>query len=187
MTNQTLLNLSQIVIAVGIIFTALGGYGAFYFQKKKDEERVTNSRPIIDLCRRGISVKKINDSVTSFDIPYCAGKNANAYNVKLRTFILLRETAELKLISNLDEEFPDNIVLSYETGKTITYTLSPFDYNKIIETYIYVKGSYTDELNYQTFLVSDLYKYSSLSNNWVQTLGEENKDVRKFLKLNKIL
>ncbi len=189
MTNQTLLNLSHIAVAIGIIITAFGGYGAFHFQKKIDEqkEKPIESNPIIDLCRKGISVTKVNDSTATFDIPYCSGKNANAHNVKLRTTILLKNENEIKVLNDIDEEFPENIVLTHETGKSISYVLNGFDYDWIKDTYIYVRGSYSNEKNTLNFPVSDIFKFSSVTQSWVRILGEENKSVRKFIELNKLI
>ena len=39
MTYQSLQTLSQIAIAAGLIISALGGYGAYYYGKKVDEEK----------------------------------------------------------------------------------------------------------------------------------------------------
>tara|TARA_B100000780_G_scaffold274229_1_gene238944 strand:- start:1488 stop:2057 length:570 start_codon:yes stop_codon:yes gene_type:complete len=188
MTYQTLLNLSHIAVAIGIIITALGGYGAFHFQKKIDQEKEksTELRPIVDLCNRGISVDKINDSSATFNIPYCSGKNANAYNVKLRTAILLKDGDDLKILNDIDEGFPENIILTYETGKSISYILNGFNLKWIKDIYIYVRGSYSNEKETLTFQVSDIFKFSPVTKTWVRLVGEENKKVRKFIELHKM-
>ena len=189
MTNQTFLNLSHIAVAIGIIITAFGGYGAFHFQKKIDEqkEKSTESRPIVDLCKRGISVTKVNDSTATFDIPYCSGKNANAHNVKLRTAILLKNENDIKVLDDSNEEFPENIVLTYESGKSISYVLNGYNYDWIKDTYIYVRGNYSNEANTLNFPVSDIFKFSLITQSWVRIVGEENKSVRIFIELNKLI
>ncbi len=39
MSNQALLTLSQIIVALGLVLTALGGYGAYHFSKKIEREK----------------------------------------------------------------------------------------------------------------------------------------------------
>jgi hypothetical protein len=181
MTFQALQTISQIAVALGVTLSAIGGFGAYYYGKKIDKEE-EKERPIVDLCNRGITVTQLNDTTVFFDIPYCSGKNANAYNVKLQTSIILKTTNSLKVIAPTDETFPENIILTYETGKSISYKLSPFTRAFIYQTYIYVKGSFTNEDESRIFQISDLFKYSTISNNWVRLIGKENEEVRNFLK-----
>jgi len=235
MTYQSLQTLSQIAIAAGLIISALGGYGAYYYDKKVDEEKVkkekvqemlksekdtlplsrketsisvqknegviigeqTNNysqnipvpreRPIIDLCRRGINVEQINETTALFDIPYCSGKNANAYNVKLQTAIILKVQDKLHIAAPFDERFPDDISLSYETGKSITYKLYPYTQDMMEQTYIYVIGSFTNDDESKKYPVSDLFKYNTHSKTWIRTVGDEDEKIRNFLKPQHIL
>lgn len=184
MSYQILQTLSQITIAAGLMLTALGGYGAFHYGKKIEEEKEKKlvERPFIVLCKRGIQVEQLNDTTAYFDIPYCAGKNANAYNVELQTAIIIKlENNELKIIAPFQEKFPKNITLSYETGQSINYKLSPFSIEWISKIYIYVKGSFTDRDKTHTYPVLDIYKFNSYTNDWVKLLDEEDKSVRLFL------
>jgi hypothetical protein len=143
MTYQTLQSFSQVAIAIGLIISAIGGYGAYHYQKKIDSEKERSIRPIVDLCRRGISVTEAADRKLSFDIPYCSGKNANAYNVKLKTGVILRSNGGFKILMEFGDSFPDNITLTYETGKTMLFTLHPLSYDSLADMYIGVRGSYT--------------------------------------------
>ena len=167
MTYQTLQTLSQVAVAVGLIMTAVGGYGAYYYQKKIDTEKEKSIKPIVDLCSRGISVTEVEDKKLYFDIPYCSGKNANAYNVKLETGIILRNGDGFKVLMGFGDSFPDNITLSYETGKSMSFSLHPLSYDSLANIYIGVRGSYSDEFN-------------SIKKEWVRTLGEEDRSVRGF-------
>ncbi|HWK57315.1 MAG TPA: hypothetical protein VNQ80_08260 [Parapedobacter sp.] len=180
MTYQTLLNLSHIATATGIIMTALGGLGAYYYQKKLDAKNETKIKPIIDLCHKGISVTKKDDKTAHFIIPYCAGTNANAYNVKLKSAVILKEEEGFSLISDFDHDFPDGITLTYETGKSILYSLTPFTYD-FSHIYICVKGNYTNEKGDTIFPVLDIYKYNKITNTWVRALGNEDESVRQFI------
>jgi hypothetical protein len=47
MNYQSLQTLSQITITVGIILTALGGYGAYYYGKKADQEKTVYDKILI--------------------------------------------------------------------------------------------------------------------------------------------
>ena len=180
MTYQTFQTLSQVAIAIGLIISALGGYGAYYYQKKIDNEKERSIRPIVDLCRRGISVTDVGDEKLSFDIPYCSGKNANAYNVKLETGIILRVGNEFKILMGFGDSFPDNITLSYETGKTMLFTLYPLSHNSLPNIYIGVRGSYRNESGSSTYRVFDVFKFNPIKKEWVRTLGEEDRSVRAF-------
>jgi hypothetical protein len=136
--------------------------------------------PVIDICHRGISVKEIEPNKLHFDIPYCAGKNANAHNVKLQTAILLKDGSGLKKLSSFGDDFPEGISLTYETGKSISYTLSPLTATALSSLYIVVRGTYTAEVGERVFPVFDVFKFSVPTKSWVRTLGDEDKSVRAF-------
>lgn len=138
------------------------------------------SRPIIDLCHRGISVKEIEQSKLHFDIPYCAGKNANAHHVKLQTAVLLRDGAELRTLASFGDDFPESISLTYETGKSISYTLSPLSVAALPFLYVVVRGTYKAEAGEQVFPVFDVFKFSLATQTWVRTLGDEDKNIRAY-------
>ncbi len=180
MTYQTLQTLSQVAIAVGLTMTGLGGYGAYYYQKKIDAEKDRAMKPIVDLCHRGIWVTEIGDEKLYFDIPYCAGKNANAYNVKLKTGIILKVETGFKILVEFGDSFPDNITLSYETGKSMSFSLHPLRYDSVAIMYIGVRGSYSNESGTSTYPVFDVFKFNSIKKEWVRTLGDEDRSVRAF-------
>ena len=180
MTYQTLQTLSQVAIAVGIIMTGLGGYGAYYYQKKIDSEKDKSIKPIVDLCHRGISVTEVGDEKLYFDIPYCSGKNSNAYNVKLETGIVLKVGEGFKVLMEFGDSFPDNITLSYETGKSVSFSLHPLSYDSLANMYIGVRGSYSNEGGTSTYPVFDVFKFNSIKKEWVRTLGDEDRSVRAF-------
>jgi hypothetical protein len=180
MTYHTLQTLSQVVIALGLIMAALGGYGAYYSQKKIDSQKEKPIRPVVDLCHRGISVTEVGDEKLYFDIPYCSGKNSNAYNVKLRTGVILKVVNGFKILANFEDSFPDNITLSYETGKSMSFSLHPLTSESIPNMYIGVRGSYSDESGTSTYPVFDLFKFNLVTKEWVRTLGDEDKTVRAF-------
>jgi hypothetical protein len=180
MTYQTLQTLSQIAIAIGLMVSALGGYGAYHYQKKVDAEKERSSRPIVDLCHRGISVTEVDDEKLYFDIPYCSGKNANAYNVKLETGIILRDGGEFKMLMGFSNSFPDNIILSYETGKSMSFSLHPLKVDSLVNMYIGVRGSYSNDSGTSTYRVFDIFKFNGMKKEWVRTLGEEDRSVRAF-------
>lgn len=136
--------------------------------------------PIIDICHRGISVKEIEPNKLYFDIPYCAGKNATAHNVKLQTAIFLRDGSGFKKLSSFGDDFPEGITLTYETGKSISYTLSPLTAATLASLYIVVRGTYTAEIGERVFPIFDIFKFSLPTESWVRTLGEEDKTVRAF-------
>lgn len=138
--------------------------------------------PVIDLCHRGISVDEIEPNKLHFDIPYCAGKNANAHNVKLKTAIYLSEGPEIKRLSSFGDDFPEGVSLTYETGKSISYTLSPLTAAEIPYFYIVIRGTYTDEAGKKTIPVFDVFKFNAVSKGWVRTLGEEDKKIRAFIR-----
>ncbi|MBC7524159.1 MAG: hypothetical protein H7239_06950 [Flavobacterium sp.] len=187
MTYQSLQTISQIIMATGLVVAALGGFGSYYFEKKQDLKKVTESKPIIDLCRRGISVKEIDNKTVHFDIPYCSGKNTNAHNVNLLPAVLIRINGKLKVAHPFSDDFPENITLSYETGKAMFFNLSPLKISELENLIICVKGSYTNESASKTFKVLDIYKFNSLEKTWVRTMGTEDKDIREYLNDKKLL
>ena len=136
--------------------------------------------PVIDLCNRGISVKEIEPNKLYFDIPYCAGKNGSAHNVKLQTGVLLSDGTELRTLAPFGDDFPEGVTLTYETGKSISYTLSPLSTVDLPRLYIVVRGTYTAEMGSNVFPVFDIFKFSSPTGTWVRTLGDEDKKVRAF-------
>src|SRR5450759_4343495 len=168
MTNQSLQTWTQIAIAFGFVITAIGGYGSFYYGRKIDQERSVKIRPDIDLCNRGISVVMLDDTTAHFDIPYCSGKNANAYSVKLESLIVLKQNEEFQLLTHIVDEFPDNITLTYEQGKTILFNLSPFNSGMLNKIFICVTGHFANEDESLTIPVLDIYKLNSFENTWVR-------------------
>lgn len=141
----------------------------------------TNSeRPIIDICRRGISVTEVEKEKLYFDIPYCSGKNVNAYNVKLETGIILHTSDRFEILVRFGDSFPDNITLSYETGKSMSFTLHPLSFQYLPNIYIGVRGSYTNENHTSIYPVFDVFKFNRVRSEWIRTLGEEDKRVRAF-------
>ena len=187
MTYQSLQTISQIIMATGLVAAALGGFGSYYFEKKQDIQLETNPKPIIDLCRRGISLKEIDDKTVHFDIPYCSGKNANAHNVNLLPAVLIRVNGKLEIALPFRDDFPENITLSYETGKSMFFNLSPLKISEIENLIICVKGSYTNENSSKSFNVLDIYKFNSTEKTWVRTMGTEDKSIREYLKEKKML
>jgi len=147
-----------------------------------DEKRVGFPIPVIDICHRGIAVHEIEPDKLHFDIPYCAGKNANAHNVKLQTAILLGDGPEIKRLSSFGDDFPEGISLTYETGKSISYTLSPLNASAISYLYIVVRGTYMAEAGERVFPVLDVFRFSTSTKSWVRTLGDEDKRVRAFVR-----
>ncbi|MXV49459.1 hypothetical protein GS399_00625 [Pedobacter sp. HMF7647] len=182
MSFQSLVTWSQVFTLIGLVMAALGGFGSYYFQKRIKEEENPITRPVIDICHRGISVTKINDSTTSFDIPYCSGKSANAYDVKLESAVLLNTPRGLHMLNTFSHPFPDGIHLTYETGKSIEFVLEPFNYS-LNSVYICIKGSYTNEKKDAIFPVFDIFKFNSKTGRWIRTLGKEDEEIRKFLNL----
>ncbi|MEG4301774.1 hypothetical protein [Microcoleus sp. D3_18a_C4] len=150
----------------------------------------SNERPIIEICRRGISVVEVEKDKLDFSIPYCSGKNANAYSVKLEVAVIEKQEDEflesadngskVRVLSEFDHPFPDNTFLTYETGKSIDFSLHPVPINCLSRIYIGVKGSYKDGTETLDFDVFDVFKYSTLSKSWVRLLGKEDRVVRKF-------
>lgn len=180
MTPQMLLTLSQAAIALGLIISALGGYGAYYYQKTVDAQEEALTKPTVDLCHRGISVTEVDAEKLYFDIPYCSGKGVNAYNVKLEPAVALRVDGGLKLLSPFGDSFPDGIALSYETGKSMQFTLHPITKDAVNYMYIAVRGSYTNEGGRSTYRVFDIFKLNGIKGEWVRTLGDEDRGARAF-------
>ncbi len=137
--------------------------------------------PVIDVCRIGISVDEMEPNKLRFDIPYCAGKNANAHKVKLQTQILFSDGLEIKRLSSFGDDFPDGISLTYETGKSISYTLSPINAETLPFLYIVVRGTFMAEVGQRIFPVFDVFKFSASTKNWVRTLGDEDRRIRAFV------
>ena len=138
--------------------------------------------PVVDICRRGIVVSEVEPEKLHFDIPYCAGKNANAHNVKLQTAILRAAGSDITFLSTFGDDFPDHIVLTYEVGKSISYTLSPLKTDFLPSLYIVVRGTYTAEFGERVFPIFDVFKFGAFKGNWMRTLGNEDKRVRTFIK-----
>lgn len=148
--------------------------------KKLDMTSNKTSRPIIDLCHKGISVKEIEPQKIFIDIPYCSGKNANAYNVKLESAVITPLQDALIYTSRFGDTFPDDITLSYETGKAMHYSLHPFTLESALNSYIVVKGNYSDAAG-SFYNVFDVFKFSKPTNSWVRTLGSEDLKIRNFV------
>ena len=182
MNYQTLLSASQAAIATGLIISALGGYGAYYFKQKLDEIPAITSIPIVDLCNRGISVRDLGKSKMYFDIPYCAGKSANAHNVKLLAGVFLKTKDEYVTLCPFSDDFPDGITLTYEQGKSMSFTLHPLTPDRIPDMLIAVKGSFTGEDKKVKYTVFDVFKYNSVNGSWVRTMGAEDSAAREFIK-----
>lgn len=100
--------------------------------------------------------------------------------MKLQTAIVLREESGFKTLSSFGDDFPEGITLSYETGKSISYTLSPLTATSISSLYILVRGTYTADVGDKVFPVFEIFKFSSPSRSWVRTLGDEDKNLRAF-------
>jgi hypothetical protein len=178
-----MIEIAGLVLAVvGIVFAfeTPRRYLVSLFSKKSaaNDVRPGSSRPLIDICRKGISVVEVEPGTLRFDIPYCAGKNANAHNVKLQSAVLRSDGEKIERLSSFGDDFPDGISLTYETGKAITYTLSPLDAAALPYLYIVVRGSYTTESGDQLFPVLDIFKFSRATRTWVRTLGDEGRRIR---------
>jgi hypothetical protein len=182
MTTQTLLTLSQMAIAFGLIISALGGYGAYHYKEALDAEKEALVRPTIDLCHRGIAVTEVEQDKLYFDIPYCSGKNANAYNVKLEPAVILRLEDGFRLLADFRDSFPEGITLTYETGKSMSFSLHPISKAALGQMYIGVRGSYTNQSGSSTYHVFDIFKLNTISGEWVRTLGDEDRSARAFFK-----
>jgi hypothetical protein len=150
----------------------------------------SNKQPMVDISDKGISVVEIEKDKLYFDIPYRSGKNANAHSVKFELIVILKKDGE-SLESNYNEDdffvlanqkdiFPDNVCLTYETGRSINFSLDPVDIDCLSRMYICVKGSYKDVTEALSFEVFDVFKYNSLSKFWVRLLDEEDIAVRKL-------
>jgi hypothetical protein len=140
----------------------------------------SNERPVVDLCHRGISVVEIEKDKLYFDIPYCSGKNANAYNVKLKVAVIVETVGGFVVLTNFMDSFPDNICLTYEIGKSMLFWIShPMAIHYLSCMYICVKGNYQDATETLNFAVFDVFKYNHLSGSWVRLVGEKDIVVRE--------
>lgn len=144
-------------------------------------------KPQIDICRRGIQVKFFDDTTISFNIPYCALTDENAYNVNLSSIIIYNNPVDYRILNSVPDVFPRNIVLTNEMGKAIEFKLSPINLNRIDSIYLFVIGSYTNIDNTSTFLVKDIFKKSQITTEWVRLMGKEDSDIRKFLRVKRLL
>ncbi len=142
----------------------------------------SNLRPMIDICHRGISVSEVVKEKLYFDIPYCSGKNADAHNVKLEAAVILRTNEGFNCLSEFGDSFPDNVTLTYETGKSINFSLHPISKDHVPRIYIGVQGSYTNADATRTYTVFDTFKFNPITDSWVRLLGEEDKMVRAAFK-----
>ena len=125
-------------------------------------------------------LRKLANEKFYFDIPYCSGKNSNAYNVKLESGVILKVANGFKVLAKFGDTFPDNITLSYETGKSMSFSLHPLTFASVPSMYIGVRGSYSDESGTSTYPVFDIFKFNLVTKEWVRTLGDEDKTVRAF-------
>jgi hypothetical protein len=85
-----------------------------------------------------------------------------------------------KILVEFGDSFPDNITLSYETGKSMSFSLHPLRYDSVAIMYIGVRGSYSNESGTSTYPVFDVFKFNSIKKEWVRTLGDEDRSVRAF-------
>lgn len=151
----------------------------------------SDERPMIDVCRQGISVVEIEKDKLYFSIPYCSGKNTNAYNVKLEAAVILdkdgiwmpldcNNDGEVLIVHSFGDGFPDNICLTYETGYSIIFTKYPLDIHCLSRMYICVKGSYKNASGTLEFPVFDVFNYSDVLKVWVRPVGKEDILVRQL-------
>lgn len=181
MSYQALLSLSQAAVAIGLIISALGGYGVYYFDQKNGEGLIVRPKPVVDLCRRGISVSDLGESKLYFDIPYCAGKGVNAHNVKLLAGVFAKVDNGFETLYPFSDDFPDGIALSYETGKSMNFMLHPLTPSRIPSLIIAVKGTFTGESERTKYPVFDVFKFNVVNESWVRTMGAEDRAVREFI------
>jgi hypothetical protein len=150
----------------------------------------SNKQPIVDISDKGISVVEIEKNQLHFDIPYRSEKNANAHSVKFESVVILKKDDDslglnynedkFLVLAHLKDLFPDNVCLTYEIGRSISFSLDPGAIDCLSRMYICVKGSYKDATEALNFEVFDVFKYSSSSKFWVRLLGEEDIAVRKL-------
>lgn len=181
MSYQILLSISQAAIAMGLIVSALGGYGAYYFKHKIDEGLSFTPTPIIDLCHRGISVRNLGENKMYFDIPYCAGKGINAHNVKLLAGVFIKTKDGYETLYPFADEFPNDITLTYEQGKSMHFSLHPLAPDRIPDLLIAVKGSFTGPEGKRKYSVFDVFKFNTINGSWVRTMGSEDSAAREFI------
>jgi len=161
----------------------------------------SEERPTINLCTEGISVNEIEKNLLSFIIPYCSGKNANAYNVKLEAAVILDmngtfplsnyDSGEFFVVHGFGDRFPDDKTLTYETGYAFAFTKSPLDIHCLSRMYICVKGTYKNASGTLELPIFDIWKYTDVLKVWLHPSGKEDEVVRKLfdrkLKVNQIL
>ncbi len=170
------------LIIIAVILTVWERKNQLLIETKKIEANSKKvEKPIIDLCKRGINVREIESNKVFLDIPYCSGKNSNAFNVKLENAVVTPFENKLVYASDFGDPFPDDITLSYETGKSMHYSIHPFTLEEALNSYIVVKGTYDDEMS-KTYNVLDIFKYSEPTNSWVRALGSEDTKIRNFVK-----
>ena len=69
------------LIIIAVILTVWERKNQLLIETKKIEANSKKvEKPIIDLCKRGINVREIESNKVFLDIPYCSGKNSNAFN-----------------------------------------------------------------------------------------------------------
>lgn len=154
-------------------------------QIKIERERIKSEvklleKPFVDICNRGISVKQIDHQKIFFDIPYCAGSKAHAYNVKLDNALITPNDNGFRYSSNFGDYFPDNITLTNESGRVMHYSLYPFSIELAVQSYIVVKGTY-ENITGDKFNVFDVFKFSQPTNSWVRAMGAELDKVKSFV------
>ncbi|MEA5239062.1 hypothetical protein VB602_22660 [Vibrio parahaemolyticus] len=146
----------------------------------KKIERTQITRPMVDLCHRGINASLVSEDKVFIDIPYCSGKNANAYNVKLDNALVIKTSTSYDFISEFGDYFPDDITLTYESGKSMHYSLHPISLEQVLNSYIVVKGTYCDSTKTE-YSVFDVFKFNTISESWVRAIGDEYSSVKTFI------
>jgi len=147
-------------------------------------------RPTVNVCKPGISVVEIQKNMLYFSIPYCSGKNVNAYDVKLEAAVILDKDgtfvlsdynkADFGIVHAFGDTFPDNTCLTYNEPYTIIFTKDPLDINCLSRIYICVKGSYKNASGTLEFSVFDIFKYNDLLKVWFHPVGKEDRVVREL-------
>lgn len=150
---------------------------------------IPNERPMIDVCIQGISVVEREKYKLYFHIPYCSGRNANAYNVKLEaavildkkgTFLVSDNDGEFLVLHSFGDAFPTNICLTYDTGYEIILWIYPVNIDYLSRMYICVKGNYKNSSGTLDFPVFDIFKYDDLLKVWLRPAGKEDTLLRKL-------
>ncbi|MFZ3377125.1 MAG: hypothetical protein WA183_16375 [Chthoniobacterales bacterium] len=62
----------------------------------------------------------------------------------------------------------------------MSFTLHPITKDLLGQTYIGVRGSYTNQSGSSTYHVFDVFKLNTITGQWVRTLGEEDRSARAF-------